>query len=154
MHANAIKTDGRMGGLAKIERGTCTRFKVHGFNPLGSMFLQTTHQTKTRFEDRPRCPAMLLRLVFTHHHDLYPSPWPLIHSSPCASAPSSLPALRPPASLPRLVSRSGCLQLHPASPASTPLRRSLWLVWRKNCLAPILRRDARHGFLCLPCTPA
>ena len=50
MHANAIKTDGRMGGLAKIERGTlqrqkreglCTRFKVHGLNPLGSMSLET-----------------------------------------------------------------------------------------------------------------
>ena len=125
---------------------------MHGFNPLGSMFLQTTHQTKTRFEDRPRCPAILLRLVFTHHHDLYPSPWPLIHSSPCASAPSSLPALRPPASLPRLVSRSGCLQLHPASPASTPLRRSL------ACLAQKLLgsnfEEGRQAWLPLPAVHA
>ena len=113
----------RMGGwvdLQKFQEGLCNSFRAHGSNPLGSMFLQTTNHTKTRFEDRPRCPAMLLRLVFTHHHDLYPSPWPLIHSSPCASAPSSLPALRPPASLPRLVSRSGCLHLPRASSASTP----------------------------------
>ena len=93
------------------------------------MFLQTTHHTKTRFEDRPRCPAMLLRLVFTHHHDLYPSPWPLIHSSPCASAPSSLPASRPPASLPRLVSRSGCACICLTPPISALGAGSL--CWRK-----------------------
>ena len=128
----------------------CSHVKAHVPSTLGDR--ETRHQTKTRFEDRPRCPAMLLRLVFTHHHDLYPSPWPLIHSSPCASAPSSLPALRPPASLPRLVSCSGCLQLHPASPASTPLRRSL------SCFAQKLLgshfEEGRQGWLPPPAVHA
>ena len=31
MHANAIKTDGRMGGLAKIERGTLYTIKTDGW---------------------------------------------------------------------------------------------------------------------------
>ena len=96
--------------------------------------------------------VLVVLLVFTHHHDLYPSPWPLIHSSPCASSPSSLPASRPPASLPRLVSRSGCLQLHPASPASTPLRRSL------SCFAQKLLgshfEEGRQGWLPPPAVHA
>ena len=43
MHANAIKTDGRMGGwvdLQKFQEGLCATFKVHGLNPLGSMSLE------------------------------------------------------------------------------------------------------------------
>ena len=44
MHANAIKTDGRIGewvDLQKFQKGLCTCFRAHGLDPLGSMSLET-----------------------------------------------------------------------------------------------------------------
>ena len=44
MHANAIKTGGRMGGwvdLQKVQKGLCTCFRAHGLNLLGSVSWET-----------------------------------------------------------------------------------------------------------------
>ena len=48
MHANAIKTGGRVGGwadLQKFQEGLCTCFRAHGLDPLGSMSLETHNKS-------------------------------------------------------------------------------------------------------------